>query len=353
MTRLLPYPVAQAALSVAAPLMIPLIIALWLIGLVTGFALVYFGGMSFGDLISGGGSQPSLPTAFRLSWVTLSTIGFVEISPSNMAYSVTVALEALLGAVILTFSITYFLNVHRSILSTNRLVAELHHRLGDDGRPLSTIAAYMEGDGSRQLERWLERLHENVVALNQGLQRFPIVYFYRPRRRAQGLPYILTALQDIAGGLAHCLPDDAGMRHSPALVALNRALAELIEDLEDGYVPVHAEAVLRPVSRSSFEMACRGHAKIKNRWVERFTTQCSTLAGRKACTPDRNDDTLYDRYREWLPQAVAMSRFVDAVRFDLGYEENLRPHRSSRLLAWLSQGPKDRPQSLQTKAGPQ
>ena len=348
LAKLLPGAVAQPALSLAAPLMIALMISLWIAGVVTGFALIFYGGMSVGDLIEGGGSQPSLPAAFRLSWVTLSTIGFVEISPSNMMYSVAVALEALLGSVVLTFSITYFLSVHRSILEYDRLVADLHHRMGGDQSAMASVADLLARNDVAGLQSLLERLHDGVIGLHQGLSRYPIVYFYRPRSLERSLPRTLEVLGTLADTLTYCHP---GLPQSlPALRALKNGMMDLVSDLSDAYVPVHKSGKAEPVSLADFEAAAKGADWTAPASVRRFLKNCRTA---NAFTDREFDPSQsYRDYVGWLPAYLRTEAFVAAVAHDLGYEENLRPRRSSYLLGVLSRGPKQGPQFLEyRKAG--
>ncbi|GAB5350181.1 hypothetical protein [Alteriqipengyuania sp. 357] len=343
--RLLPASMAQRMLSMAAPLMIVMMISVWIGGIVTGFALIFYGGMSFGDVITGGGSQPSLSAAFRLSWVTLSTIGFVEISPSNMMYSVAVALEALLGSVILTFSITYFLSVHRSVLLYDRLVADLHHRMGGKGGPMASVADHLASGDTAGLEHWLERLHDGLIGMHQGLSRYPIVYFYRPQASERGLPHTLNALGTIADGLTYCWPGRS--RPIPALRALKAGMYDLVSDLRDAYVPVHHIDRSPPVSWAEFDAAVRGEDWAVPKSVHRFIETCCALKEMTGQSPDPAD--AYRRYCEWLPADRRTQAFVATVARDLGYEESLRPRRSSFLLGLLSRGPKQRPQSLKVR----
>ena len=342
LAKLLPKAIAQPALSLAAPLMIGLMISLWIAGVVTGFALIFYGGMSVGELIEGGGSQPSLPAAFRLSWVTLSTIGFVEISPSNMMYSVAVALEALLGSVILTFSITYFLSVHRSILEYDRLVADLHHRMGGQRNAMASVADLLARNDVAGLQSLLERLHDGVIGLHQGLSRYPIVYFYRPRSLERSLPRTLEVLGTLADTLTYCHP---GLpRQLPALRALKAGMMDLVSDLGQAYVPIRKADDSAPVSRAEFEAAATGADWTPPQSVRRFLKNCRTA---NAFT-DRSFDAsqAYRDYLSWLPAYRRTQAFVSAVSHDLGYEEHLRPRRSSYLLGLLSRGPKQGSQSL-------
>lgn len=345
-TRILPPSSAHATLSLGAPLMIPLMIGLWTLGLVTGFALVYFGGLSPQDFLTGGGSQPSLSGAFRLSWVTLSTIGFVEISPSNMPYSLTVALEAILGSIVLTFTITYFLSVHQVVISYNKLATTLQHRTADITRPLSGVGAYFNDGQYSGLEGWLGTLHEGVAMLHEGLRRYPIVYYFRPRRRFRGLPHTLAAFRAITSNLLWCVESSHPVRSSPNLTALRRGLEDLMGDLEDRYVPVNKRSIARAVSYGDFEAAFYERRFAPDRWVDRFLRECDEARAITGSNGRDNPVDAYQRYGEWLPFVVRLGDFEASIRADLGYSERLRPGRSSSIWSVLSRGPKDGPQAL-------
>lgn len=345
--RMLPPGTRRAWLSVGAPLLIGVMIAVWMSGLVVGFALVYFGGMSPQNFLFGGGSQPNLAAAFRLSWVTLSTIGFVEISPSSMTYSLTVALQAILGGVVLTFTITYFLSVHQVVLSYNRLVTGLHHRAAVMDDPVSGLSRHFMDGRPRALDEWLDTLHDGLVELHEGLRRYPIVYYFQPRRRLRALPYTLDGLRRVTAGLRWCLPGDHTARTSPALLALQAGLEDVVVDLQDRYVPIAERTVARTVSRSTFDDALAGRQWSLDRWVARFLHENDVVSGMAGVAAAAGAADAYSRYREWLPFSVALDDFVRMTADDLGYGDDLRPGRSSSLWQVLSRGPKQRPQPLQ------
>jgi hypothetical protein len=344
--RLLPPETRRRWLSVGAPLMIPAVIGVWMSLVVVGFAFVYFGGMSPDNFLFGGGSQPSLTAAFRLSWVTLSTIGFVEISPSSMTYSLTVALEAIVGGVLLTFTITYFLSVHRVVLSYNEFVTRLHHHAASISDPLSYVSGHFADGQPRALDSWLDQLHGAVVGLHEGLRRYPIVYYFQPRRRFRALPFAIETLTGLVAGLRWGLPTGHAVTTHPGIRTLVAALEMLVEDLEDRYVPPHERTVVQPVDVRTFSETLQGRRWDADRWVVRFADLISSVAAVTGVAARTDFADAYLRYREWLPFAVRTGDFVAAITRDLGYADDLRPGRSSALWQVWSRGPVDRPQPL-------
>lgn len=343
--RLLPKGTEDVTLSLGAPLMIPLAIAVWILGLVTGFALLYFGGFSPDEVVTGGGSQPSLSNAFKLSWVTLSTIGFVEISPSNMPYSMAVALEAILGGIVLTLTITYYLNVHHVVRTYNEFVSFIEHHTEDVERPFASLGSTLDG-GTFTGETFVARLHDEVSALHEGLRRYPIVYYFRTVRADRGLPKTLARLRKIAGGLSFTMPAHPSLSRSMAVRALRRALVDLAADLQARYVPVNTRTTARTAAPAVFVAVARGRSLSPDVWVERFLQEVDVARAAADIEHVGTLAQLYDAYTAWLPFTLSLGDFEAAIANDLGYSQRLRPGRSSSLVSILAQGPRDGPQPL-------
>ncbi|MCQ0986483.1 hypothetical protein [Jiella marina] len=351
LARLVPPQSHHEMLSFAAPLMIPVVIGVWTIGLVVGFALIYFGGLQPDDYFTGGNSQPDLANALRLSFVTLSTIGFVEISPSNMAYSVTVALEAILGSIVITLTVTYYLGVQSILSGFSRAGTLLIQRLDVAGGEPSPALASAKGHDEAALKARLQEMQELVVDLHEGLHRYPIVYFFRPKRQERGYPQTLRRIAESCAALSWQVSSNRMESLEPLLTGLRRSLLELADDLRDEIVPVRRRTRAVPVSRESFAAASRGELYAPDPWVERFLGGMVAVQGGIANRDEEGLDAAFAAYRQWLGFAVPMHDLEEAMLADLGYSERLRPGRSSSLVSIIAQGPKDRPQPLEHIGG--
>ncbi|MCB8840186.1 hypothetical protein [Aurantimonas sp. VKM B-3413] len=351
LARLVPPQGHHDMLSFAAPLMIPVMIGVWTIGLVFGFALVYFGGLQPDDYFTGGNSQPDLANALRLSFVTLSTIGFVEISPSNMAYSVTVALEAILGSIIITLTVTYYLGVQGVLSAFSRAGTLLSQRLDvTDEQSSRAVSLAIARDGT-DLQTRLQEMQDLVVDLHEGLNRYPIVYFFRPKRKERGYPQTLRRIAQTCAALTWQVPASRAAGLEPLLSALRRSLLELAGDLRDEIVPVRRQTRVVPVSLESFAAARSGELYAPDAWVERFLTERADVRAGQQAQGGEGLKEDFSVYRQWLCFAVSMHDLEEAMLADLGYSERLRPGRSSSLVSIISRGPKDRPQPLEHVAG--
>ena len=140
-----PLPRAYRALglSMAAPLMVPATITVWIFLVSSGYALVYYAGMGARTFsFSTSGLEPSIMEAFYFSGVTIATLGLGDVTPLNPLYQAIAVSEALIGFGILTLSITYVLGVYEVLQRLGILTAGLYHQAQDTDDPLSILVPH-------------------------------------------------------------------------------------------------------------------------------------------------------------------------------------------------------------------
>ncbi len=97
-TRPLPRGHRALGLSMAAPLMMPVTITVWIFLVSLGYALIHLFGMRNGDFpLAVGRLEPSLGEAFYFSGTAISTLGFGDITPTGGPYQALAVSEALVG----------------------------------------------------------------------------------------------------------------------------------------------------------------------------------------------------------------------------------------------------------------
>ncbi len=208
LTRPLPRRYRALGLSMAAPLMVPVTITVWIFLVTLGYALVYYAGMDGETFFSlpGKSLDPSLLEALYLSGVAVSTLGFGDITPTSSLYQAIVVSEALVGFGILTLAISYIIGVYGVLQRLGVLAAGLHHQAQDTDNPWTILAPHFQGSKPVALESHLMELHRGLVEIYEGMRRYPIVYYYHSRRAYRSLPYTFRMMGGMAGALRWGLP---------------------------------------------------------------------------------------------------------------------------------------------------
>jgi hypothetical protein len=321
LTRPLPRRYRALGLSMAAPLMVPVTITVWIFLVSLGYALIYYAGMggrtfSFSDA----GLEPSFMEALYFSGVAVSTLGFGDITPTSSLYQAIVVSEALVGFGILTLAISYIIGVYEVLQRLGVLAAGLHHQAQDTDNPWTILAPHFQGSKPVALESHLMELHRGLVEVYEGMRRYPIVYYYHSRRAYRSLPYTFRTMGGMAGALRWGLPTGHLASQTPWLPTLITGLTTLMVYMDERFLSEHLEDAPKPVSFEGFEAALIGQRDPPDWFSKRFLEMERWMRDLAHLEEAPDAKEAYERYSEWLPFAHHVRAFFEASAKDLGYE---------------------------------
>jgi hypothetical protein len=327
LTRPLPRRYRALGLSMAAPLMVPVTITVWIFLVSLGYALIYYAGMdgrtfSFSDA----GLEPSFMEALYFSGVTIATLGLGDVTPVGDLYQAIAVSEALVGFGILTLWISYVIGVYGVLQQLGVLTAGLYHQAQDTDDPLSILVPHFPEGQHRGLETHLMSLHRELVEVYEGIRRYPIVYYHHSRRAYRSLPFAFRMIGGMAGALRWGLPKNHPGSQTPWLPTLIIGLETLIGYIDELFLSEHLEEAPDPVPFETFEAALEREKEPADPWLGRFL-QIQTFMHEIARLEDAPDpEETYERYEQWLPFAHRNRSFFEASAKDLGYELDQLAH---------------------------
>jgi hypothetical protein len=332
-TRPLPRRHRALGLSMAAPLMVPVTITVWIFLVSLGYALIYLHGMRKGDFsLAVGRLEPSFPEAFYFSGTAISTLGLGDITPTGGPYQALAVSEALIGFGILTLSITYVLGVYNVLQQLGVLTAGLYHQAHDTGDPWSILAPHFPGGEHRGLETHLMSLHRGLVEIYEGIRQYPIVYYYHSRHAYRSLPFAFRMVGGVSGALRWGLPKDHPASQTPWLPTLLVGLDTITDFLEERFLSEPPGDPPEPVPFETFEAAHGRGKEPADYWLERFLKMNSFMRDLVHLEDPPDPEEAYGRYERWLPFAHHNRAFFETSAQDLGYEiEDLEKGPGNRL----------------------
>ncbi|MDQ4063219.1 MAG: potassium channel family protein [Actinomycetota bacterium] len=321
LTRLMPRRFRALGLSMAAPLMVPATITMWISLVLIGYALVYYAGMNTQTFnFSNPGLEPSFGEALYISGTAISTLGFGDVTPSSGFYQVLTVSEALIGFGILTLSISYVVGIYGVLQHLGVLGAGLLHQASDTAEPLSIVAPHFPDGEPRDIESHVVALHRSLVELYEGMRRYPIVYYYHSRRAYRSLPYTFRMIGGFAGALRWGLPKGHPARQAPWLPTLLTGLEMMISYIDERFLSERLEKAPAPVSFERFTAALEGGEEPPEPWPARFFEVQRYMYGLARIQDSPNPEECYERYKEWLPFAHRNRSFFEASAKVLGYD---------------------------------
>lgn len=319
LTRPLPRGAQALGLSLAAPLMVPVTITVWILLVLTGYASLYYAGMNTGSFnFSGPGLEPSIGEALYASGTAISTLGFGDITPSSGVYQFLATSEALIGFGILTLAVSYVVGVYEVLQRLGVLAAGLLHQASDTAEPLSILAPHFPGGEPRELGPQVMGLHRSLVEVYEGLRRYPIVYYYHSRRAYRSLPYTFRMMGGVVGALRWGLPEEHPAVKTPWLPTLHTGLDMMISYVEERFLSEPLRKPPAPVSFETFRTSLDGEPP--EPWLARFLQMQRYMRDLARLEEPPDPKESYESYKEWLPFAHRNRAFFEATVEDLGYE---------------------------------
>jgi hypothetical protein len=186
----------NAFLSVFGPLSLLVLITVWALGLIAGFALLHW---SVGTAISG--TEGNFLVYLYFSGTTFFTLGYGDLVPTGAAGRVLSAIEAGLGYGFLAVIISYLPVLYQAFSRREITISLLDARAGSPptaGEVLRRLGAdcNVAGMGAFlvEWERWAAELLESHLS-------YPMLSFYRSQHENQSWVGALTAILDTSAVL--------------------------------------------------------------------------------------------------------------------------------------------------------
>jgi hypothetical protein len=215
----------------AGPLAMVVVVMAWVALIVLGWTLIYWPHLEDGFFISESLPQTArggLLEALYLSMVTLATLGFGDIVPTEEWLRVAVPLQAMLGFVLLTAAVTWVLQVYPALVRRRVLAIRLSLlRRADAVRVLAEEDVPMAAN-------LLEDLAGELVQIRVDLTQYPETYYFRDGEESASLAASIGTAAQLAY-VAQRSPR-ADMRFAGKL--LDTALGDFADRLDEHFLRV-------------------------------------------------------------------------------------------------------------------
>jgi hypothetical protein len=234
-------------LSLAGPMALIAVVMSWGTLLVVGWAMLLMPHMPHSFAFTTGAHSGRVVDSLYVSLVTLTTVGFGDITPVDGWLRLISPFEALIGFGLLTASVSWLLSVY-PLLSRRRALAYEIHLLTEaeskTGRPVTEME-------SSAAEALYSDLTSRLVAVERDLVTFPVAYYFAEADDRFSLPAAMPSLLRLAkAGSAEGLGDPVRLRATMLLEAIDDfarttavrfhgSLAETTEELLSDYARDH------------------------------------------------------------------------------------------------------------------
>ena len=242
----------RSLLPLAGPLSVVIVIATWVLMLVLGFGLVYYGSFPEGFRTSTGEVPPRSPqflSALYFSFETLITLGYGDYVPHAVPLRFVATSQALIGLGLLTASVSSIVLLYPALSRMRLLARSVAHFVAAERDASLSIA---ECDSGAILAAFARDVSNTTI----DLLHFPIVYYFAADDAEASLARWTGQLVRIAGqGMSTTARPEMRL----AAAVLDRALTDFSVHVAERFLsidPADREAVFRALAKDqAVEMA--------------------------------------------------------------------------------------------------
>ena len=283
-------------LNAVGPLLLPLLIVIYLVLLVTAFALVYYPRVPGGFVFAVEQPEPGWLDAVYFSGVTLTTVGYGDVMPRTTLMRIFALFESASGLIVISLAITYILTVYAALERKRAVAVSLYHQAGEGADVAGFIAHhFVEGrfygirDALRTVTRDLQGLHESHID-------HPVIHYFHPVEVYKGTPRVLFLLLETCAVIRAALDreENADLRNYPEVRTLDAGVRHVLTQLVDS---LDLERRVRPRRPTEQEQQ-----ETQERWRRRYDQTLARLRESKIGIR-RDTEQSWEEYRtqreEW------------------------------------------------------
>jgi hypothetical protein len=297
-------------LNMIGPLLLPLLILVYLVLLVLAFALIYYPHVPSGFTFASARPGAGWADAIYFSGVTLTTVGYGDMSPRLTPLRFLALVEAASGLIVISLAITYMLTVYAGLERKRAVAVSLYHQAGDGADVAGFITHYfVEGrfyglrDALRTVTRDLQGLHESHID-------HPVIHYFHPVEVYKGTPRVLFLLLETCTVIRAALDREQtqDLRNYPEVRTLESGVRHILTQVIDSLDLERRARPRRPTPQEA--------AEDERRWRRRYGQTLARLA-------DSGIGTREDSEQGWEEYRAQREEWESKLRrlaVHLGYD---------------------------------
>jgi hypothetical protein len=226
-------------LSVAAPLTLVALLCWWAVLLTLGAAMVIHPVLGSSVRHAAGAGGEDFGTALYVAGSSLSIVSNSDFQPQTTAFRLVFLMNALVGASMITFTITYLMQVYRALQTRNALGMKIHMMGAGTGSAVELLARWGPQGRFDVCYSSMAEVGGELAEVHEAHHLYPLVFYFRFDTEYPNLPLYLPVLLE-ASSLIECALADgeyAWLRGSAVTAQLARGPLALLHMLESVFVP--------------------------------------------------------------------------------------------------------------------
>ncbi|MUL39128.1 potassium channel family protein [Gloeocapsopsis dulcis] len=289
-------------LSYMGPTLLVATVAVWILLLVIGFALICWAALGNEIQMQGQDTPTDFATAIYYSGYSLATLGTGDITPQTNTYRLLMILEAILGFSVFTITLTYLQSVYNQLIQRNVFALSLHHRTGKTADAAVLIARLgSNGSFDSSTRQDLTSMSQNLLNILESNHSYPVMGYFRLQEPYYALARVVFLTMDTVTLIKSALDEESyrSLIYSAAVKGLEESGMQFLAELTELFLPSRALHV-------------KGQSE--QIWRSRYYQAVEYLAAQGIATPSNLEagaDLYVSIRRQWNPNIIALAKYME------------------------------------------
>jgi hypothetical protein len=188
----------RTVLCYAGPVILLLIVGVWIALLLLGLGLIVWPALGTAVVSTRGETPRDFITAVSYVGDSFSTVGTSELVPASPFYRMLPVVASLVGLMVITLTVTYFVEIYNSLLHQNKFAIKLQHGTVGTGDAAELVARLGAGGDFNAGQAGLTQIADNLLEMFEAHHFYSSMVFFRFREPHYGLPRVMLLVMESA-----------------------------------------------------------------------------------------------------------------------------------------------------------
>jgi hypothetical protein len=287
------------ALSFCGPTILVVTVAVWVVLMSAGAAMVMHPFLGSSIRASDGDTPTDFFTALYAAGSSLSIIGSSELVPKTTAFRAFYSFDSLVGVSALSLTLMYLMQVYSALHARNVLALKIHLMSAQTADAAEILAGLGPGGDLHTGHSMLETLAGDIAAVKESHHFYGVLFFFRFGDPYYSVSRFTLVMLDLTTLIVSALDDERNgwLKESASTVLLRQGSIRLVTSLEDAFLGGAAHRAEHTPSTEERE-----------RWQRRYHEASKRLreAGIVTVANEREGADLYVRLRASWDRDIRM-----------------------------------------------
>ena len=226
-------PRRHAILNSVGPLLLPALVATFIVLLMLGYALIYWPQMPGSFNVDEKARTPAWIEAIYFSGITLTTLGYGDIAPRSTAMRLVALSEASAGFAFISLAVTYLLTVTNALERKRTVALSFYHQAEQGADAAGFLVHHFRRGEFQGLESIFANAARDLQSLLESHVEHPVIHYFHPVEVHKSLPRMLFLVLEIRSIMKCCLDREsyAAIRTHPEAETLEETARYVLRQL--------------------------------------------------------------------------------------------------------------------------